>query len=110
MGSLGRASAHPAPLQLPLPKVAGVRLAARIIVDPVTYLMLVRTCLANAADLIWARVASEQHQRSLVRGVVELPFQAWEHAGQQVPQPIDHPHSVGDEICSIPDQHGEVSD
>ena len=69
-----------------------------------------QACLADAADPIGAGVAGEQHQRSLVRGVVERPLQAGEHAGHQVAQPVDHPHSVGDQIRSMPGQHREVAD
>ena len=55
-------------------------------------------------------VAGEQDQRSLVRGVVEGPLQAGKHAGHQVPQPVDHPHPVGDQIRPMPGQHREVAD
>ena len=66
--------------------------------------------LTDAADPIGAGVAGEQHQRALVRGVVERPLQAGKHAGHQVPQPVDHPHPVGDQIRPMPGQHREVAD
>jgi hypothetical protein len=41
--------------------------------------------LAEPANPIRAGIAGEQHQRTLVGGVVEFSFQAGEHAGHQVP-------------------------
>lgn len=65
---------------------------------------------ADPSDPVRAGVAGQQDQRTLAVGVVEFPFQGREDAGQHIPQPVDHPHPVGDQIGAVPGQQRQVAD
>lgn len=66
--------------------------------------------LPDAAQPARAGIAGQQHQGAFAGGVVKLPLQGREDAGQYVPQPVDRPHPVGDEAGPVGGQQAEVAD
>ena len=63
---------------------------------------------AATADGCRCLVAAEQDERAFVVGIVEGAFQRGESTGEHVAEPVEHAHSVGDQVGAVSGQQGQI--
>ncbi len=106
----GESGGAPRQAQMPVRKIANINAVAEYVstlsyVNPRTVGYL---AVCASAQYVLAAITGGGAISSFVS--VAGWFQAGKDAGQHVPQPVDHPHAIGDQVRPMPGQDRKIAD